>query len=503
MTLTPVAVERFGGLDLSSDTSEVGLGGAIDLLNVAFDKRGRVYSRPGTVVFNTSTPPASAYYNVVETTAGGTTHLVGFRFDLASTSVVVDTIAADGTLTAAVDTFTGGIDPAPFHTVNFGTPSASYLFVADHFSLAGSGSLMQRWNGTALVDSVGYPKFLALSATDNRLVQARFAQASYGPTGANGTPSTVYFSDPGAPETFTASNFVHLRPGDGEEIRAMVAWRELLFVFKETACFVFYNTSVDRAGEAVFNYRRVDLPSRVLAATGVSGRYVAAAGPDGVYFHCADGIYRTSGEAPQLMSVQVQPIFDGSAPASLARVDDVFSPSNLSWVGERMFLVYITEAATARILVWDRISSTWTLWSHSSSNAIFPAHLRSSIGDTELFSIAGALDVVYFDPDVSTDDGVAIASHYQSGFQTVANGDSARLRRFALTGSGTVSHATASDFAGAGVTASVTMGAAPVLDKSYDTRAARARDLSFRISGTGAWLVARWQSRIADVRRRG
>ncbi|MBW3593776.1 MAG: hypothetical protein KY396_08780 [Actinobacteria bacterium] len=50
-------VVEFGGLNLRDDPQEVGWQGAIDLLNIDLDRRGRVRQRDGVAVF--ATPPAA------------------------------------------------------------------------------------------------------------------------------------------------------------------------------------------------------------------------------------------------------------------------------------------------------------------------------------------------------------------------------------------------------------------------------------------------------------
>src|SRR4051812_17053623 len=60
--LSAFSVERFSGLNVRDDPEEVGASGAIDLLNVDFDQRGRVRSRGGLVNAKTFAGSTSAVY---------------------------------------------------------------------------------------------------------------------------------------------------------------------------------------------------------------------------------------------------------------------------------------------------------------------------------------------------------------------------------------------------------------------------------------------------------
>lgn len=499
MTLQPVVVDRFGGLNLTDDPSEVGFNAATSLLNVDFDQPGIVRSRTGFAKANAA-DGNGAYHTLIPL---GTPHQFLALYN-GTTTVGVDRFSAGvgalGTFTAIGSLAGGGVRPNLTAWTRLGTATASYVYLATVTGTASGFQTLQRYDGTSLAASTGAPKFVTRTPWDNRLVQARYATAAGTPSGANGTDSTVFFSDPGAPDTYTATNWVQLTPGDGEAIVGVASWGNAMFVFKRTTLFVFYSTGGDATGGAVFNYRTVSLGTR-LADTGTLQAPVVA-GEDGVYFIGDDGIYVTSGGTPARVSSPVSSIFSGAAEDSLA----IYTAGTLAlrWAANRLFMNYQNQVGggDARTLVWDPRANVWTVWSGIGDIAAGTISTSDKSGTERLYTTSN-INVLRNDDGTTADNGNAVASSYQSGFQAVAEGASARFRRFELTGTGTVDHATASEYGAVGTAASVTMGTAPAVGRGFDTRAARARDLSFKVSAaSGGWSLSRWRTWVADVRQR-
>lgn len=475
MTFSPFVVDRFGGLDLASDPQEVGAGAALDLLNVDFRRAGRILTRMGTtshVALASGTPrrvhPVDATYALV--IRGGS----------------LDKVTSGGAASNLGSTEWGPM-------VTLGTPTSTITFIAQD-GLA----LLKKYDGTTYGNSVGRPVFIAVTPTDNRLVQARFTSAGVSPTGANGTESTVFFSDAGAPETFSANNYVHLRPGDGEVIRGMATWGGYVFVFKDTSMFVFPVPSVGSTGAPVFNYRREALPSRM-----ASGRYAAVAGPDGLYFATMDGIYRTTGGPPVRMSQPVAPVFDGTASASLAATST--ATFEMSWALERLFCTYATDGGF-RVLVWDRLRDAWSAWAPGSGSWAPPVEWTGDSSGTDV-ALYTAKDgaVLKFAASATDDAGTAIESYYQSGFYDLGTPDRKRIREIGLWGYGAP---TLSVFTDHGTTdtaaAAVTLGTSPAVAEGRQRVARRGAFFSHKLSAaSGAWSVNRLTHYVADQRSPG
>jgi len=280
----------------------------------------------------------------------------------------------------------------------------------------------------------------------------------------------------------------------------MVAWREMLFVVKRSAMYVFYGTGVDATGEPVFNYRRVDLPSRTRATANGGGENIVSAA-DGVYLLCGDGVYRTTGGVPELASRDVTPIFDGTADSSM-----LFPSSATDWsIGYATNRVYISYpvGATYRSLVYDCVLREWFLWDMTCGQSAQPSNViewvNSNSVPTGYFAAGGRV----FSPTKTqtSDDGTAIVSSYQSGFMTLADGKDAHVRDFDLWGTGTVTHQVATDYGSVDSGASVSLGTAPTPALGFDTLDRMGRNLSFKVgASSGAWSLTRWMARVKGVR---
>ena len=456
MALEPIRVSQWQGLNLAADPGDAGLNRAISLQNVELDLNGTIRTRPG---FDQADATARANpVWLIHDAEDPETPAVTL---LQSTEIVTwnaATLTSVGTATG----YTGAT-----HIVRG--------FIADY-----GGSDIVSGGGVEVNDLPA--KFLAIQPVDDRLV-----------AGYAGRPSAssdrVHFSNPGAAVgdlTFGTDDWVDIAPGRGA-IRMVVSWENLLFVFKDNLFAVFYGNSTDSSGGAVFNYRMVD------TGIGASYDYAACAAQDGVYFVNRDGVYRTTGGKPELVSAALQPFFDERSNGFFAASGPLSSPR--IHAGEDR--LYVWQAGSTGMFVMDLRSREWTYW----VLGVAPAALLPMETPREVVFVSSTGQLYHLAPDYTDDNGTDIASHYQSGYGELAEGAKVRVRRFLLEGSGTVNHATAADYGTAGTAASVTMGTAPAVALSYDTRSAQCRGLSFKVSATsGAWSLNRWTALLADRR---
>lgn len=463
-------VEGFGGLNLTDDPGSVGWSGAIDLLNVDFDRAGRVRTRDGSESFATSLngSPLHLAHNLRAPTADvivGTGALSG---------VTVYALNADGTVAASAT----GSTATSYTSALLGTTTANYLYLRPN-----SGTATHRWDGTTWTSPAGMPngRKIAVSPTDNRLV--------YGDIGSEG--SKVHFSDAGAPETFGTNNYVHLEPGDGGIVSAMVTWDNSLFVFKSTGkFFVFYGNSTDSAGTPEFNYRAIDVGVSALGSNAV------CATPDGVYFIWYDGIYRTTGGPPQRVGDELRPYFVGAASSfwqgGARREYSLLH--QLVWAHSRLYALIHEDGFTRRVLVWDMATDAWTYWTLNNTQAIglVPnASLGGGLSEMVLaYGKSGGVNRML--EGATTDAGTAIVSHYRSGFSDLNNGLEKEILETKLWGTGTPSFAWSSEYGSLDTAASVPLGTSPAIAHGRHSVSKLGENFSYQVSAaSGAWTLNR------------
>lgn len=419
------------GLNLRDKSDAVDPSEAIDALNVEFSERGAMRQRTGYTNLTSSGLTNRAASLEPFYTTGGTSQIVagcGTRLEAVDTAGAV--VASDTGNTA------GSI---PWDFARFGTPGNEYMY-------AGNGSNnLHRWTGSAWSDlGAGSPEASALCVTpwDNRLVAAGFTSTTGGPAGGTTNPSYIHFSDEGAPETWTANSFAQLRPGDGERIQAVIAWREFVFAFKQSSFFVFTGTTTDGSGNPVFERYPIDTGHGL-----VSPRAVCA-DETGVYFLDRQGIYRTTGREPVKISDLVSPIFDGnSSPFYLGGelLDSQITNSVMCSHRGRIYLAFtITGTANTRVLVYDTRFEWTSLYD-------LPAAAMCSFrvsGDEELIFArsSGTNHLDRHNLSQTNDAGSAITSRWRSGWDDFGDPAEKRLRWTMCWGNGKPKISTSVDF---------------------------------------------------------
>jgi hypothetical protein len=448
-----------GGLNIRDKEDAIDPTQAIDLLNVEFTDLGALKQRAGYDNYTTSAltndvESLEAYY-----TTTGNVHLI------AGCGTRLEAITAAGATTSATGLTAGLI----WDFARYGTPGNEYMY-------AGNGTdTIRRWSGAAWSAPANMPEAqcLAVQASDNRLVAAGFTAGNTngGPTGAGSTssPSHVYFSDAGTGETWTANNFVQLTPGDGEGITGCVAWREFVFVFKESKFFLFYGNSTDSAGNPIFNYRTVD------AGVGAAGPRAVVAGRDGVYFANRRGVYRTTGGEPEKLSDIIDPFFDASQSASAFYLGGTLLQTRtaslaLGYVNERLYVGATTTGTTNnRTLVYEPEHDWWSLWDIPA--ACFASFRISSSPELVFGYATGDNHVGRHNLTFVNDDGAAITSRWRSGWFDAGEPSRKTIRESKAWGDGKVFYS---------------------LSSNFNTDVGDLVPLDFDITNADTWNVDRW-----------
>lgn len=433
MSYVPVSFSGFGrGLNLRDKVDAVSEEECVDALNVTFTERGAVKQRDGYAALTASTLTNTVASLEPFYTSSGTRQLI------AGCGTRLEAIATNGTVTASLT----GLTDSTWDFARFGAPGGEYIYAG------GGNTVLKRWDGSSWSSIASTPQGGALAvmavSQGNRLVVGRFNGTAGGPTGGASTsnPSRVYFSDAGAPETWTANNYIDFSPGDGEKVQGIIAWREFVFVFKETKFFVIYGTSLDTAGNPVFQWKAVD------AGVGLASPRALCADEKGVYFLDRTGVYMTNGQEPAKLSDLIDPIFLGGSSSFYQGGELLHSEiTNASmWTHEKkVYLGFtITGTTNSRTLVYDPIYEWWSLYDLPASCG---ASFRIGSKAEMVFGAASGSKHIYRHSDAYTADvSTAISSRWRSGWFDYDNSDVKRIRETKVWGSGKVTIGTGADF---------------------------------------------------------
>lgn len=491
---------RADGLKLNLPLDQVGGEAAIDLLDVDWEgSTGVLRSREGAEAF-TAEPGAANYESLF---AHSDTRLLARR---GGTKVVALKLE-DGKEVAGKE---GTVANKHLSFTRLGTPAASFTFIAD------GENTIRRYDGTdfteptATVDEVAgkaMPKarFLATWIDEgNRLVSIGTA-ANGGPNGAISTASHVWFANPGAPENYESTAFVQLNPGDGEVTVGGCAWSGQIFAFKETRLFVFGGISPDAEGKPIFNFRSVDLGTRILPPA-VAGAEMVCAGGEGVYFIANDGLWVTTGGEPSLLSEDLEPLADSQAligPAAATFGDLRWTDAKgIAYVNNA---VYIGLGATSieLLLKFDLRALRWTVW-QADSNGLATWNDEVATHRTRLyFSAADAAhkDIFRYTPETDEDPTVDLDPRWQAGFYDLGGVDEKTLTNTKLWGTGEVDVAVAGDFKALDDDpVTFKLGAGGAIDQQQLQRGQTETLFSHQFSGEAPWSVQRISRYLRESR---
>lgn len=487
--LTGVSVDRFGGLNTTTDSTDLGWDGAVEASNVEFEP-GLVRVRDGLVrVGDADVISGTTVAGLLPVTynSGLTRKMLVASIDASNT--YLDLVSSDGT-EAAVGNWAA--TPVRAGMVTIGTATSTLTFIATEATL-------RKYDGTTLGTSVGSPRFVAITPSSNRLVQGYFAAAADSPTGANGSESTVFFSNAGEPETFGATNYVTLTPGDGERIRGMVSWRGFVFVFKETRCFVFYGESTDSTGGVVFNYRVIPCP-RLHTPTPASPTNdvlpVVAASRRGVYAWTADGLYVSSGGDFVKVSQPLDTTFRALSSSAAFK--------GLSCAADKVFFT-ATDGADV-VYVFDELNGEWCTWSLAGGADLSPfVEWPQAFPYGRVVCYGGGTALYRTSPTATTDNGTIITASYQSGWRVPGGpGVEVAVRETELVGTGAPQFSWARDFGSFDTASTVTLGTSPAVARGRHRVGKAGENLAFKISSSsGAWSVRRVAPLMREQRRVG
>jgi len=213
-------------------------------------------------------------------------------------------------------------------------------------------------------------------------------------------PGHLYYSNPDAPDHWSASGNVEVCP-PSEELMHGGVWGHQGFVFsRERLHFIYPSLSAEGAVDTA--------PS--LCNRGLKGRWAFATGPGGIYFVAEDGLYRTTGGPEEWLSQEIDPLFKGEPTYG-------YEPINLSaekilrltvWENKLYFL-YQDTSGDRQVLVYDILLKFWRHYG-------FGRALSVVQGEQEDVLVMGSLNLgAAYTHEGLSDDGLPIACTARSG----------------------------------------------------------------------------------------
>lgn len=459
MATTPYVVNDFGGLRTYGDQQDFG-SMAVDIKNVRLDVPGRLVVRGGCDQMNATT----------------NSDVVGFhRWDIDPTTFRVAVITD-----SEIEWYASAGSRTPLGTGAF---SGSAIISGGPSYFARTDDVLLEIDAGVASDISGTPQATYLTSTgvEGRLV------AAYADMGQPPNRDRVHFSAAGDVTDWGANDWVDLWPNDQQQIRAAVAFRDSVFVFKDRRFAVFYGESTDADGQPIFNYRPVDV------GVGCAYDHGATVGPDGVYFIGARGIYRTVGDTPELISQDLQGVFDAATsglytgPTSISSPRIFAAPDSLYFVNN------------SQVFVYDFGRRDW-------SRSSYPAGVQFVLPAADLaprsFEFVASDGSVYSaDDSFTTDDGAAIAWLYTSGLYNL--GDPARAAvtlESRVWGTGTVTFKVANDHGALDTGSALTLGTSPAVADAWQQIDREGTLWQHQFSGSGAASIHRLVHYVSFVK---
>lgn len=477
MPTTPYTIDRFGGLRLLQDQTEVGSNAAVDMLNADLDRDGRVRCRDGYAKF-TSSALAGDVMSVAAQPATGVLlawAVGGTYYALTAAGAVSSSINAGGGTTPAMWLVKNPVSIATLdtagHVISYNSASDTWANV----DVVALGAVSDTWS------------VVGVTPTSDRTVLA----------GGSTNPDRVTFSDPGG-AAWTSTSWVEFSKWDSDPISGVANYRDRMIVFKGRKFAVFTGETLLQNGSPVFNYFMVDTGVGLVARLGV------AKAAEGVYFVGKDGIYLTQGDRPTKVSGALDPLFRGTVTspyAGSAISQQYLSQAGLTMYRERLYFSVATGASTVnnRLFVFDPASQEWTVWDMAAG--CLCVHKIGSPGYEEelMFGYAtGTNDIGRHFRTQTTDAGSAISWSYTSGMYSPANdrGRVAVSLESQLLGSGTVTLQVATTGGGGSSSSAfdtgsaITLGTAPAIAEGWQQIDREGAEWQHKLSGSGAAVVS-------------
>lgn len=372
MPFQPLIINRFGGLNTSLHPEQIGDTESPDLLNVII-RDGTVRTRPGTSEVGSTT---------------GTAKTLGMFEYRKENGNVFHVRCQDG----KIDYRTPSGAWTNLKTGLSTTAKWSAAVANDTLYLINGTDTPQKWNGVdgSTSDAGSVKNGTACAYKFDRLIVV----------GVSSDPSQMWYSDPGSPESFPATNFFYVGRKDGGKSLQVLAGPFNVTITKDTGRFEWNGgVGVNDGPKRVSDYGSIGLRSAVVL-------------PSGEVWHVSrHGIRRTFGTTDELVS--------GNLDGTLRALNWNVAADFCAGYFDSYVLFGVAKAGSTypdRWLAYDLVAKGWLLWSLEVS--AFLATVDSSGKPILIFGNASGTSKIMQlgDPDGAentfNDLGAAIDAYY-------------------------------------------------------------------------------------------
>jgi hypothetical protein len=200
----------------------------------------------------------------------------------------------------------------------------------------GSANPGGSWDGTTFTAIAAMPKGAAAVVHKERMYVVPGLTATL-----NG--SRLIFSNAGNFTTWTGTDFLDVKAGDGQHLVDLVVYQDNLLLFKEDSTYLF-----------AFDIKPADGIVRQISSTlGTTQQHCVASYESSVFFYHEGEVYEVINLDFNRINTKVPFTYDATAPVGGAFVENVF----LSIFGDRLLVRYFN-----RIYVYGLRTRTWTRW---------------------------------------------------------------------------------------------------------------------------------------------
>jgi hypothetical protein len=216
-------------------------------------------------------------------------------------------------------------------------------------------------------------------------------------------PGHVYWSKPGQPDSWPPDNAVEVCP-PGEVLMTGGLLGGQAFCFSQEAMYWLYPNLASQNQVSA---------SPTLCARGVAGRWAMVVTPRGIAFVNEDGIYLTSGGAPELLSKVLDPLFSGEtvngySPIDFAQPDAL----RLEYHEHELWFGYLDTLGVAQVLVFNFFAEGWR--HHNYGRKVSAIYSDEGAGGN-LLLLGGRASGAAYTAAGTADDGVAITGLLRTG----------------------------------------------------------------------------------------